>query len=678
MLNGKRHRYVLMMGTLVLLAASFDEARAMTCRDLFVSKPVRAKARPLQQHNSGLVVVGAAHIDSNKSTNMVEAEQISMRLRENVEIQDRFSQSPNLTLIGPHYIQSHFYLNNEGGDFVSVRFYLKGDPMMKSQQAQLPSPAANPQLGYRPGGLSLVPSGQALVTQSRGVVTQTTPLVLRQHEIPGALHKYFTDVVSTPSNPLDARSIQYLVEQMKNSPEIIEEARVYLERVRNEGEFVKNAPLAKISNFGEDRYIRFTPSRTGVEVEARVLDLHRQQQPYGFYMLVEWLVPSRDGNFRYIQLISEAELRTIKILTTAEKSQVAQSFNESLSPNELNARKLAKILNLETFGYTDFRRVPGEGLRNGTDPLTQMSNISHLAIRRYIEDKFGRIDDLMTKEELSQPLGNILDVMARLNPRYVLKRFASKGDGFRYGFVITEDGQLKVNPHGEKDVNLKRQSIRLAAGRRVFAAGSFEMDVYGDLRVTLESNYYQDHAASWGTQSSFRTETNGNLDAFVTAIFELQAGVKVHTISGKTVESYGETGWDGRPSGGATFGGRFGGFESEEAARFVRQAKNSTTNHSAEKTLDWDASQPAGRPLNYVDWIKQTNRSVQDESMTSTKIVWAHYVLRTNQDMPLEKIRKSYRRLMMRFHSDRSPEFAKTDVERVVNGAFQVIENQAK
>ena len=692
MLNGKRHRYVLVMGTLVLLASSTEVAGAMTCRDLFIPQPAAVNSRVLQQQRSGPISVGAPVAPRKNQVSV--AEEFVTRLREHVEIQDRFSQVPNLKLIGPHYIQSHHYLNNSNGDFVSVRFYLKGDPMRPhAQQSALPSAAQA--AGQLTGPGAALPQQVAnrtnsLTVVSNGVVVKNTaPLVLRSDEVQAALRKYFTDVVSTPSNPLDARSIDYLVESMSKSPDIIEQARQYLERVRNEGEFMQNAPLSKISNFGEDRYIRFTPVGRGVEVAARVLDLHRQHQPYGFYMLVEWLVPSRDGNYRFIQHVSEAELQTVKVLNSVEKAQVAQTFNESLSPNELNARKLAQILNLETFGYTDFQRIPGEASRNGTDPLTQMSNVSHLAIKKYIEEKFGSINDLMTREELSQPLGNVLDVMARLNPRYVLKRFASNGDGFRYGFVITEDGQLKINPHGAKDVNLKRQSIRLAAGRRVFAAGSFEMDVYGGLKVILESSYYQDHAASYGSQTSFRTGTNGDLDSFVAAIFELQAGAKVQSISGKTVDSYGETGWDGLSrndtsygSGGRTrdgaFDGRFGGFESEAARNFVNQARNSAQSRPGEKTFEWDISDPSGRPVNYAEWIKQTNRTSYDEVLTETKVLWAHYVLRTNQDMPVEKIKKSYRRLIARFHSDRHPEFANTDVERVINAAIQIIESQGK
>src|SRR5262249_44955778 len=162
---------------------------------------------------------------------------------------------------------------------------------------------------------------------------------------------------------------------------------------------------------GLDRYITFVPRDMKTTVPARVLDLHRQRQPSGFKILVEWITDSPQGavRTRHIRMLNSKEVESIQEMTEQQKREVAGAFNDSLSPNEPKTRRLARQLGLHTFGYTDFRRGPGtEG--DGLDPQRSMSSIVHLGVRGMLQDRFhDNLNDLLTEEERKHPNYNIHD-----------------------------------------------------------------------------------------------------------------------------------------------------------------------------------------------------------------------------------------------------------------------------
>ena len=428
----------------------------------------------------------------------------------------------------------------------------------------------------------------------------------------------------------------------------MEKAKEYWLRVQEQGEIA----LIELANEGLKRYFRFVPAGWSAPVDARVLDIHRQNNPHVFFILVEWMSEANDDGVRtrHISLLKSSELEMVSVLSDEVRRLAAEAFEDSLSPNEIKTRKLAQTMRIRTFGYTDMDRVPGNDDSDGLDPLSMMSNISHLAVRGYVEDRFGSIQDLMTPEERQQPLANILDVMGRLNPRYVLRRFESRGDGYQYAFVVTEDGQLKISPHGRAGVNLKPQSLRLAHGRRVFAAGTFTIGADGNLDVTLESNNFQDVDARWGAGEAFRTAGNGDIDAFVTAVFGLQTDHKVRSVGSRPVQSYRASPYgDPYSKGNAGFADGGGarrrqgphGFESDEAYEFVNNMMRESAQTPSAKKIDWDFDDPDASPLDIKGWLKDSERPAIQERDKKTRLAWAHYVLRTSADMSMEQIKKA-------------------------------------
>ncbi|MDP3767498.1 MAG: hypothetical protein Q8S13_05750, partial [Dehalococcoidia bacterium] len=254
----------------------------------------------------------------SRSQALVVAEREPIQLKERIELQDRFRQFPSRPLIGREYIQNHSYKNDERGDHLKVILYPKGNPNQSEPDRRLlESPAARG---------AMVPYGGA------GLKGADRAAVLR---------KYVRDVISTPSNPLRPESVEYIVRTLKDSPETMADAQRYWLRVQQEGEFVKDAPILRLSNEGLERHFRFIPEGRTSPVDARVLDIHRQNDPYGLYLLIEWMSePTDDGvRVRHISLLKPGELETARAAGDAERLEVATAFEDSLSPNEIKTRK---------------------------------------------------------------------------------------------------------------------------------------------------------------------------------------------------------------------------------------------------------------------------------------------------------------------------------------------------
>lgn len=664
----------------------------------------RQKCLDMFEHKANKLVVSE---EKNKKTELIFKDQVLIS-KERLELKGRFSQFPRTEFLGTDYVYKHHYLNNESGDFVTVDFYLRGNP----ERVALQNHVTN----------WLQSNSKVLVTSFLSQSQNNTQrnLVTNINELPQgisfqtALSRYISDVVN-PDGHLSSSTIEMLVKTIDSNSEVGKAATAYYLRISQDKERVAMpTEIFTLSNFNLNRYFEFTPHGFTRSVPARVLDIHRQNNPYGFVILIEWLsFEKKKGNsddkslytdettvaVRHIETLSPESFLTIREMTDSRRQFVAESFFDVLSPNEIKTLKVASRLRLHTFGYTDFQRVPGfrsEGeSRDGRDPMQEMSNLGHLAIYGWLKEKFHTdLKNLMTNEELQyQESGgyiNVLDVMSRLNPRYVLQQFESKGD-WEYVFVVTEDGQLKISPHGHRGNNLKPQLLRLAHGRRLFAGGTFFINIDGSLSVELNANQYQDHDVLWTSRNAFETEINGNVRQFLAAVVWLQMGRTVYSINSNPVDVYSEMFWNRKQERYQFYESNPEGFRSDDQGSFSnnsdfqrdydfsqrkRKSQTSPQNRTNKKAISWNNS-PNSKdvPLDFEQWLAKTEKNTLNGIRdTDVRVEWAHYVLQTSGDMSLGDIKKVYKKLVMRFHPDKNPHFAKTNAAQVVNDAFGTIE----
>ena len=428
---------------------------------------------------------------------------------------------------------------------------------------------------------------------------------------------------------------------------------------------VANAVQMKLSNIGEDRFFWFKPNGSSEFVAARILDLHRftslNRQQYGssmgFTILAEYAHTDAVTGVRsrIVLEVSEKELATFtRDQNELSVAKAREQFSEHASPLEMETKKLAAKLRARLFGFSTFGRTPGQTSDYGVKtPLDMLNHISTLAMRHDIEEQWGKFDDLLTSNELKNPLYNVIDVFARLNPKYVLQRF--KSEKLEYTWVITEDGQLKIVPKMKIGNNLKSQLLRLSGGRRIFAGGGFIIGADGSIQVRLDSNGYQNADTAWGTSASFNFE-NPNLNSFISAIFATHVGVQVSNIDAKPVAAFTDTEnakYASAGTGSQQSKNQFGGFESQEAWDFVNKMKSSTGQappvDKKGKAVTWDEQK--GFPVSYDNWIKLTQNQMHERD-SQYKVLWAHYVLKTDHTMKWGDIKKRSKALVSKFHPD--------------------------
>ena len=658
---------------------------------------VKAKSAPANAKSGKSVAA------STSSSRELVVEDIPMYIKERVVLGGALQSYLRGSTIPEAYAASvDAKPRTEDGEFIEVSFLTDIRGSAQPSQATQIGYNANPSLalGHSSGGGRNAVALQAPKSTS---VAEIQAMGLNPTEI---LTNYIKH--ETPGSRLDEQSIQFIVKTMQNDPAYMAQALAHHQKrsLRPEGTNFSSTALGPVSsnvvnlaNTGVYRYFRFTPAGSNQEVIARVLDInHDLSGRAGFNVLVEWMRPANESDVRtrHIHSLTTEELRTMRPMPESIRKVIASEFNDALSPYEIRTRKLAELAGLKTFGFTEMSRKVGGSSNHMADPLAYMSGVSHIASRAAVEARFGKLDDLLTTEEKNAPMEwRIFDVMSRLNPRYILKRFDGRGTGFRYIFVITEDGQLKIAPFTEGMANYRPEILRMAHGRRIFAGGEFYVAQDGRLDVRLRSDEYQDINAEYGVHRAFQTQGQEGLNSFVAFTFGLQAGRGVVNVSSefartfytekgigeKWVDDLGGDRYKHDPNFQAFSGdrretnGRFGGFNSQNSYDYARDAFASaglgrgSQARAKTESLKWTNEKG---PMSFGTWASQAG---------GHKTEWSHYALRTNPQMSFEAIKKAYRKLAQELHPDRRqdiPEPQARAIFQTVKEAFDQIEAELK
>lgn len=701
----KRVNSILMSGSAwavahVLVAMSATPAHAARigrCEGLFVAtKNVpAAKAKSAAATNTNV----AKPVEAPKpSSRELVVEDIPMYIKERVVLGGALSTYLRGSHIPEAYAASvDTKPRTEDGEFMAVSFL--------TEIRAAVAPSASAQLGYSSNPMLALGNSSS---GNRNAVAIQTPKATSVAEV-RAMGLNPTEILTnyikheSSGSRLDEQSIQYIVKTMQNDPDYMGRALVHHQKrsLRPEGSRALGdgaSNVVNLANTGVYRYFRFTPTGSTQEVIARVLDInHDRTGSPGFNVLVEWMKPANDSDvrIRHIQSLTAEELRLMRPMPESIRKVIASEFNDSLSPYEIRTRKLAEIAGLKTFGFTEMSRKAG-GSNRITDPLAYMSGQAHIVSRKHVEDRFGKLDDLLTTEERNAPMDwRIFDVMARLNPKFILKRFDGRGTDFRYIFVITEDGQLKISPFTEGTANYRPEILRMAHGRRIFAGGEFSVAQDGRLNVRLRSDEYQDINSEYGVHRAFQTQGQEGLNSFVAFTFGLQAGRGVTNVSSdfartfytekgfgeKWVDDLGGDRYKHDPNFQSFSGerretnGRFGGFGSQNSYDYARDAFESAGlgrgSQARAKAAELKWTNEKG-PLAFDTWAKQAG---------GHKTEWSHYALRTNPQMSFEAIKKAYRKLAQELHPDRRndiPEPQARAIFQTMKEAFEHMEAELK
>lgn len=636
------------------------------CEALFKAETEspKSKARARSQTPSGAVAVsGASSSTVSKSAIVVQAEASSLpRDLTVLATGPSVSRAPR---IGLDYLSGHETLTRTAeGDFIDVDFYVKGNPRAEAAPVQTA-------LGNSSGrGHELALSGArgsslAIRQSSAPISAQDAKALVRQliveHDLP-------------PGHRIDSQSIDLMVSTLHSDPATLARAKEYALKKQERGNYITDAVVVRLGSVGLNRYFRFTPAELGTEVDARVLDMNRVKNPEGYNILVEWIRPSTENTLavRTVSLLKVEELGTIGKMPETLRGEIATRFEDLLSPNEIKTRKFAQLNGNKTVGLTQF--APGGGSlgtrgeqMNMFDPVTLMSGYSDVVSRARFESRFGSAADLLSTSESQNPRLHMYDVTSRMNPGFVLNRLNAHNTQARFAFVVTEDGQLKVTPHLAESTYDRPDYIRLAHGRRVFAHGIFVLAGEAGVRVVFDSS-----RAVLGGYESPSYEQAARVNRLVSLAFFAQAGREVLSF-------FEQPNFENSAMLWASLSGRREGWTSSDFYNSAYEALNSnlgdgrfydpqsaprsnpapapSAKAKSRTTLSWDTKDAHGLPLPYDAWVKEyektLGRTLDPMNPLETHIGWAHYVLKSNPDMSKDEIKKSYRRLIQKFHPDR-------------------------
>ncbi|RYZ67330.1 MAG: hypothetical protein EOP09_11210, partial [Proteobacteria bacterium] len=298
-------------------------------------------------------------------------------------------------------------------------------------------------------------------------------------------------------------------------------------------------------------------------------------------------------------------------------------------------------------------------------PLTTLNINTWIAMDGSIKEVFGAPIDLYTASEKELERFNIIDVFSRLNPRYVLDRFGfERGSGMEYAWVITEDGQLKISPHMKIGNNLKPQLLRLAGARRIYSGGKFTWSSPGTVRVKMISNGYSQNEF-YGRGSTAQLGQNNQsqtIEDWIQNAFETQAGVDVNEVGGSTIHS--------SQSNAAGSGSRQ---ERTKRGEFFDPASPKPTS-GAQKDgkkafWNWPENSPKG-PDEFKTWCGYAGQVCLEKD---ARKYWAAYVLRSSPESSVDQLKKAYRRLVKKYHPDKSDHPLAEQIIQMLNEAKEIL-----
>jgi hypothetical protein len=461
-------------------------------------------------------------------------------------------------------------------------------------------------------------------------------------------------------------------------------------------ETVTPAVQNKLASAGEERYFSFTPNGSNKPVAARVLDIH--VKPNGqVHVYAEWMTSASNGErTREVGIVSVEELKTMSKLATGDRVNAALEFFDSLTPNQVSAQMLAQRLGLEPRGYTDFMRAPGVKSQNPQLITEKMSNLAHHSAREEAEKKFGNFNDLLTDAEKANANWNVMDVFGRLSPEYVLKRFRAT-NGYKYMYVVTEDGQLKICPLGPDTTNMRPQLLRLGHGRKVYSTGTFTLDESGAVHLTRRN---ADYTSFDGAVASGGGD-NPMENRFLQAVFRMQGATDTASINtvGPTLwdeirfneftgmyenihgpaantaarnAQYAKAKADGQKASGASPFGNYGSAEADDFMRSILKDRQA----SKASVPDWPRDVRGSAPPTFEEWLSKANK-VSNVTVTGdvqAKLDYAHYVLGTTPNQTFKEIQEAYRQLQKKFYSRDGQDDARASQR--INDAFAMFKGR--
>ncbi|MCB0356635.1 MAG: J domain-containing protein [Bdellovibrionales bacterium] len=610
-----------------------------------------------------------------------------------------YSQVQNSTLFGPQSYGSISRHSDERGEAQTIDLHIYGGDNPGNSHELLEIYDQRTKTVK-----SLLPVGRNLSTpvqwESQKQQISVNPKDYSKDQLLSILKDYFRKLYEG-SNSIPEDTVDYLARTLIDDPETVNAALANYN-------YIMSRRIVTLTNVGEGRYFWYQPINSTDYFPARVLDIHFPTKNVA--ILIEWMALEQESNkrVRFVSALSPEEASTIIEDGGDYSSQEAMRlFMESLSINEIITQKLALKYKINKFGYTNAWRLNSIGANScsglAMDALNQMSCVSHLAIYKFVQDYFPKYRDYLTQEELyieNNPGHghiNIIDVFSRIPAAIFFSEFAKYNSNFEYFWVITEDGQLKISPHMHKGHNLKLQSLRLAHGRKIFAAGSMTLSEDGFVHLKLNSEGYQELDTTWGGSTySFQTSGNGDLKSFVSAVFALQTNIKVKTINSVEApkfhfysyeddELYSREPYEEVSSTKRKYGPDF---STDDLNDFLNSLFGDITHEStasdknaSNKIEAWNMKS-LSPPMKIEEW--QKFRNLRFISKTE-EILWAHYVLDTDSNLSFSKIKKRYRKLSMQLHPDKmknikGDDFTLEDEEfalsatKLVNKAYETLE----
>ncbi len=529
------------------------------------------------------------------------------------------------------------------------------------------------------------PRGHLIVESTGSLVVVKTevplaPPTMTEKVIIKGGDKQFQRVTIIPNKAPSSRDTEAAIDLILSNPEKAREIADRYGRGESLDGSDASASGVRLEERGDNRYFWFKPNGLSEYVPARVQHIHQVQD--GKLYLVEYIPPGEKSSLRQrvVQQLSMAEFESVKKSVTGRdgrEKRAADSFVDSLTPDEIQTLKLAQKLNLTTLKYSNPSR-DSENDRYGS-PIEDLTTIVSGAMQGHINKVFGRDsyeEFLDEKERASNHPSVVVDAFSRLNPRYVMERFGSnKAMNTKFIWAITEDGQLKIMPSMNLASGLPPQTARLVAGRNIYAGGTFTINHDGSVSLLYNSTNYE-HQAAPG--SSRQSGDRRSLEKFVVITFGIQAGRKVSEPDALTIRVAREEQRDSRYERNNRYQreDRYeNSYEDNFEDFFARMAGRAGQRSSGPITVvKWELNE--GDPLKSVPLARKDFRAKYPHLQD---LDWALYVLRSTSEMNLDEIKKSYRKLVGLFHPDRNNQ--NKDAEQTtknLNEAYEIMKNELK